>query len=115
MAWLTIAGITVDAFEDGMSQRPMERGGELVRAHAGNLRNSIRWEKRGWDFSTGFMSEAEVTTLRAAVALGAFVTVSGDFVGGASILCEVQINEAPYIANGIASFWRILDIGVTEV
>lgn len=112
--FLTIAGIVIGVDADGARERPRERGGEKVRAFAGNLRSSIRWEKRGWDVTTWIMTQAEVTTLRAAVLLGTYVTCAGDALG-ASILCDVEIQDAAYEIEGETGFWRVLNISITEV
>jgi hypothetical protein len=90
MAFLTVAGITLEVQLAGAARLENIYVGSKSRAFAGNLRSSIRAEKRAWQFTTPPMATADVATLRTAIANGAFVTVGGTLIG-ADTLCTVVI------------------------
>ena len=94
--FLVIAGQTVPVAE-GQAVRRVERAGVSDRAwNDGTLVTDYLWEKDAWQVTTGFLTDAEAATLRAAVALGAHVTCSGNALGG-SVLCQVEIGDGAYI------------------
>jgi hypothetical protein len=103
MAFLTIGGTTYQVLDDGASENPLAHViGHEDRAFAGNLRSTVRGEKREWgpfrllDSGGDFMTEAEYQTLRSATAAGVFLTCSGDALNGASVSCRVRITAAAY-------------------
>lgn len=88
MAGITIAGVALDLQEGGESD-PISIG-EQSRAYAGNLRSSVRGEKRAFSGVTSPTLEATWDSLRAAVAQGAQVTVSGAILSGDSYTASVR-------------------------
>jgi hypothetical protein len=95
MPFLIVAGITVPVMEGAASERPEESAVD-VRAVTGALRTAVVWEKRSWSATTGLLTNAEAAALKAAVAMGAHVTCSGDMLGG-SMTCRVHVTEGAYI------------------
>lgn len=97
MAFLVVAGITVKVAR-GQATETIERIGSSSRAYAGNLRSTVRAEKRAWKVTTTPMTAADCATLKAAVTLAAQVSCSGDMIG-TTLTCEVEISDGPYIAG----------------
>jgi hypothetical protein len=95
VSFLTVASIPVPVMEGQASER-LEDSGADVRAVTGALRTAIAWEKRSWQVTTGLLTNAEATALKAAVALGVHVTCSGTLLGG-TVTCRVQVTEGAYI------------------
>ena len=114
MPFLVIAGITVEVMSDGAAEDEPEIGGEDVYAMAGNIRTIESWSKRKWNFTTGYMTQAQYNTLRAAVAGGAHVNCSGDALGG-TVLCRVRIRGAAYHDLGGLDFARSTTLNLYEV
>jgi hypothetical protein len=116
-AFLAIAGITVHVAR-GQASESIERIGSSSRAYAGNLRSRVRAEKRTWKVTTTPMLSADATTLRAAVALAAQVSCSGNALGG-TVTCEVEVSDSPYVATGTTAdtfnFRRPLALTLREV
>ena len=114
---LVIASIVVPVSATGNVSHAKEQLGSSSRAYAGNLRSTIRAEKRVWGITTGWMLAADVATLVAAVALGAQVSCSGDVIG-ATVTCEVTVGDSPYISafggDGLG-FMRQLTLTLREV
>jgi hypothetical protein len=77
MPFLVVAGITVPVAEGGASKLPPERVGSSGRAYAGNLRSTVRAEKRGWQARTGLLTNDEAAAIEAAVGLAAQVPCGG--------------------------------------
>lgn len=96
MPFLTIAGITVPVSTGGARETEPEQIGTDSRAFAGNLRTTVRAEKRAWEITTNHMTSTAFGTLRTAVANGAQVTVGGDAIGG-TVTCRVRITGATYV------------------
>lgn len=96
MAYLNIAGIsTIPVVKgEGVGEEP-ERGGADVRAFAGNLRSTVRWEKRQWTVTTVALSAAAAAALRAAI-VARPVNVSGDITAGATVPCIVTETGGPF-------------------
>lgn len=114
MSALVIAGIVVPAAQGWKARK--ELGEDAMRANAGSLSSDVRWEKRGWAGPTDLMTQAEVTTLRAATALAAQVACSGNLLG-ATVTCEVTITEAGYVtlqSGGVAVVYRTLALTLVE-
>lgn len=101
MAFLTIAGNTVVIQTAGATEEAPERGGEVARAFAGNLRSSLRYRKRAWRFTTNPLTQVAYDSLVAASDTGAPVTCSGDALSGASVSCIVQVSGGGYIQNDL--------------
>lgn len=90
--FMTIAGIPVLCAEETFKENPREQGGSLTRAYAGNLRSTVRWEKRSWQVTTLPYLTADATTLKAAIALGAIVACAGNAFG-ATVNCVVTVGD----------------------
>ncbi len=114
MAFLIIAGITVHVHSTGASKKAIERIGVSTRAFAGNLRTTVRVEKRAWQVLTKTMTNSDAVTLEAAVANGAHVVCSGDLLGG-NITCEVTVDGSVYMPKAGATFRRQLTLSLREV
>lgn len=84
----------------------LEPIGEQGRTFDGGLYSQVRAEKRRWTGTTSFLSAAQVTTLRNAIALDAVVSVTDTLRGitiSAMVRAEVQV--------GIGALWvATLDI-----
>lgn len=114
--FLSVAGITVHTART-QAVETIDRIGSSSRAYAGNLRSTVRAEKRTWKITTTPMLTADSTTLRAAVALAAQVTCSGNMLGG-SVTCEVEVVDGQYIASNPSDglfFRRALVLTLREV
>lgn len=114
MAFLIIAGVTVDVVTTGGHEGPPIEIGRSRRAFAGNLRSSIRSIKRVWTFLTRDMTDAEIVTLRTAAPYGSFVTCSGDALP-ASATYEVTYKGGPFVETGNPYYKRQQEIQVQEV
>lgn len=116
MAFLSVAGVTVHVARNQATET-VERIGSSSRAYAGNLRSTVRAEKRTWKVTTTPMTAAACATLRAAIALAVQVTCTGDMLP-ASVTCEVEITDAPYVAGNPVDglhFRRALVLTLREV
>lgn len=96
MAFLIVAGITVLVAPTGAVKKSPERIGTSTRAFAGNLRTTVRAEKRSWQFTTKWIIDADAAALETAVANGAHVACSGTALN-ASVNCEVTLQDANYV------------------
>lgn len=116
MAFLTIAGITVEVQTSGAAEQEGDAVGERVRAFSGRMRSTVRAVKRAWQFTTGPLTPAEATTLLAAIALDADVSCGGDALG-ATITCQVRATGRDYIqdARQAGDFSRVLTLQLAEV
>ena len=110
-----MAAITVPCMEGSAVERIIPIG-TTVRAFAGNLRSAVRAEKREWQVGTHYLSNADSATLKAAVALRAQVTCSGDMLGG-SVTCEVEVGDGAYptLANDATGVMRTHVLTLREV
>lgn len=116
MAFLVVAGITVPCIAPGAT-KDIERLGTSTRAFSGNLRSAVRAEKRQWEVLTSMLTQAEATTLEAAVANAAQVACSGDLLGGA-VTCEVTVGKQqypPFQGGDGLGFMRQLPLILREV
>lgn len=115
MAFLVIAGTTIPCMEGSATER-IVRIGSSFRAYAGNLRSTVRAEKREWQVTTHFLSNTASAALKAAVALAAQVTCSGDLLGG-SVTCEVEVGDGSYptLANDATGVMRTHVLTLREV
>jgi hypothetical protein len=114
MAFLIIAGVTVDVVTNGARQLPPIEIGKSRRAFAGNLRSSIRSVKRMWSFTTREMLDAEIATLQAAAPHGAYAACSGDSLP-ASATYEVTYKGGPFVETGNPYYKRTVEIQVAQV
>jgi hypothetical protein len=116
MAMLTIAGQSVPVAR-GAAKDSVEQGGDSMRANAGSLSSDVRWEKRNWAFTSDLMTQAEVTALRALVALAAQVSCAGTLIGASPVTCEVTITDAGYVtlqSGGSVVVYRTLGLTLVE-
>src|SRR5579884_3291645 len=115
MAFLTIAGITIPvAVASGATKKAPETGGADSRAFAGNLRTTVRYEKRNWQFTTTPLLDAAAAAIETACAGGAFVTVAGDAVGGVNVTCRITVGDGGY-TKVHGTFRRVLVLTAREV
>lgn len=99
MAFLVIAGQTIDVLVDEASERTPERIGSVARAFSGGFLTQVRAEKRSWAFTALFATRAAYEALRAAIAMGAIVSCTGDALPAATD-CLVEIGEAKQVEDG---------------
>lgn len=115
MAFLLIDGIEVEVLADGgAAEREPIRIGESTRAFAGNLRSSVRAEKRSFVFPVLPQPPADLASLRAAIALGRHVSIAGDAIV-TPIMGEVRMTEAPYVDDGDDGFLVACTLDIVEV
>ena len=114
MAFLVVGGVTVHVATSGATKKAIERIGSSTRAFAGNLRTTVRAEKRAWQFTTHWLTNTDAAALETAVALGAHVVCSGDALGG-SITCEGTLGDGPYLPKAGATFRRQVVLTLREV
>jgi len=112
--FLTIAGINVEISAASTGERTPVRIGGSSRAIDGTMRNTVRAIFREWSYDTTFLSAAQEALLRAACDGGAFVAVSGSGVGGGTVTCLVDINEAPYHMDGATAVNRTLSLDIRQ-
>ncbi len=103
MAGITIAGTALDCSE-GSEGEPFLIG-EVSRAYAGSLRNSVRSQKRQFSATTVPVPEATWDTIRVALANMTPVTVSGLILSGDSISASVKCSAKP--VPGLPDYWVI--------
>lgn len=99
--FLTIADIDIWVTDENPVENTVEIG-ERARAFAGNLRSTVRAVKRSFGFTTSFLTEDEVDTIKAATELGLTVAVTGSAINGDSINAKVRIEEGTYWRDGTA-------------
>lgn len=117
MPFLSIAGTAVPVTSDGGAENEPLRIGESTRAFAGNLRSTVRAEKRSWSFKTVPLSFAAAATIKSALANAAQVTVSGDFNNNVAVTCEGTVSVAYFPASsGVDAlmYMCVLTITLTE-
>lgn len=113
MAFLTIAGITVRVSVGAAVENDPVRIGAESRAFAGNLRSTVQDEKRQWTFTTALYTQANLDTLRAAIAEDAQVACAGDALG-AAFTCRVRMTQGPFIKVA-GGFRRTATLQISEV
>lgn len=99
MPFLTIGATTVEVLTEGASENEPERGGELARAFSGNLRSTLRYRKRKFQFSTGLITEASYLALVAAVDTGTAHSCSGDALNNVAGNFVVQLSDGIYVRD----------------
>ena len=113
MPFLTIASINIPVANNEATKKAPERIGKSMRMFNGSLRTTVRYEKRGWSVTTKLLPESTAASIETAVANGAFVSCSGDMLGG-SVTCEVTVADSPYEQTG-ATVKRRLTLLLKEV
>jgi hypothetical protein len=117
MSFLTIAGTDILVADGSFKENALEQNGSMSRAYAGNLRSTVRWEKRSWQLNTLPMLSAAAATLKSAVALGVVVACSGTAIGS-TMNCIVTIGEQTAIAahggDGL-NFMLVLSLNIRQV
>jgi hypothetical protein len=117
MAFLTIAGVTVEVLVESSAKRNQyERIGRSARSHAGNLRSTQRATKRSWTWQSEPLTLAEIATLEAAAPDGTFQSCGGEALDNDTIECQVLYGDMPYEENvsGV-SFRQTITITLIEV
>ena len=115
MAFLTIAGTTVEVSTKSTGERAPIYIGDKARAFDGTLRNTYRATKRQWTFQTPRIPAATATAIRTSIANGTIVAVSGDAMGGVSVNCVVTISGSPYQRLVVGTPYRVLVLDLEEV
>lgn len=110
-----MAGLVLKAVSRGATREESEAIGEATRAFAGNLRSSVRAEKRRWTVQVYVPTEAEFATLLAATANRAFVTCTGTLLQNASITCMVTVGRTDFHKKTITSLWCTTSLAIVEV
>lgn len=113
MPFLVIADIEVPVSTSGASKLSPERIGSSARAFDGSLRTTVRAEKRGWRFRTPTRPNGFWTALEAAVQNGAYVSCSGDALGG-TVTCEVTVGDSDLVPVP-GGYRRSLSLTLREV
>ena len=113
MAFLTLAGITIDVSTDGASQLEGDVVGEKARMFDGTLRSTVRATKRAWRITSPVLTQVQESAIRTAIANHATVTLSGDIVGGANVSVKVTPTESAFVPDGL-SFRRALSLLIEE-
>ena len=117
MAFLVVGGLTIPVSTDGAQTKSPERGGSESRAWGGNLRSTTRWTKRGWQFTSTLLLEADAAAIEALVAPGDYLDCTGDALGGATVSCLVTVGDAPImrVAAAAGTFRRRVVLTLREV
>jgi hypothetical protein len=93
--FLTIAGIIVPVAEGSFKENAPVRGGQEGYSYNGVLRNTTRWSKRSWSFTTGVILQSDGIALKNAVANGIAVPIGG--AAGLPTPCRVYVDEGSVI------------------
>lgn len=116
MSFLSITGFgALEVDSGGANEGEPEEGGEDVRAFAGNLRSVVSWTRRQWEFTTGWLTQADYNSLKAVCANGAQIVCSGDALDNAGITCRVRVHGGPYIDLAGTGFSRQARLTIFEV
>lgn len=97
MAFLTIGAVTVSISSSNARLSAMEQIGVSRRSFSGGLLSSVKAEKRVWDVETIPLDAATITTLKAAFALYAIVSVTGDLTQGVATDCRIRVTSETYV------------------
>lgn len=99
-----------------MRRLAKEQIGAASRAWAGNMRSTIRTEKRAWEVTTKLLAEATAAGIETLVEKNKFVSCSGDALGG-TITCMVTVGESEleYVRAEATRYRRRLVLTVREV
>jgi len=80
----------------GITETDPEIIGDETRSDSGQLRSSIRSEKRHWVVTLLEMTESELATVRQRFQYGNHVMVSGSAFNGASIAVRGRLSDMGY-------------------
>lgn len=100
MAFFTIAGISPSTTD--FSEEEAISIGDETRSDSGQLRAAITTEKRRFRVKLLEVALSTFDTLRAAIDLGAQVTMTGDCIGGSSITVRAKMSGAEYQKDGLS-------------
>jgi hypothetical protein len=115
LSFVVVAGIPIPVAVGGAQKKAPEKSGSDSRAFAGDLRSTTRWTKRGWQFTSKLLLEADAAAVETAIAAG-FMICSGDALGG-SVTCLVTAGDAPItkVSSHAGGFRRALVLTLREV
>lgn len=110
MAELTLDSIDLELAQDAEGDPVLI--GEQSRAYAGNLRSSIRGQKRVWSAMTGYLDTTDKEALLAAVYGETHITGSGDLLGGS---LTVSVKATAQKVAGISPVLWSVALAIQEV
>jgi hypothetical protein len=113
MPFMTIGATTIEVLTDGANEVEPYLVGQLDRAFDGTMLSSIRVGKRAWEFRTLPMIETDAAAFEALAFTYAAISVSGDFVGGATVSCYASHGGSEFIPEGL-SHRRIVSFRLDE-
>jgi hypothetical protein len=105
MPALTLNSVDTDNVGAASEATPINIG-EQSRAYAGNLRNSIRGQKRAWTVQISHIETADKETILAAIADEAPIVASGDILGG-SFTVSVKDNGSQMVPGIVPILWDL--------
>lgn len=107
-----VGGVTVGLAFAPAEETPEEIG-DRARAFDGTLRSAIRTFKRSWTQQTKPLSQADATTLLAALRGALPVVCSGDTLGGA-VNCHPIVNSVSKIPIGGGAYRVVISYTLKE-
>lgn len=110
--FLTIAGTDYEVIDESAEEQEGRYIGAVTQMFDGSAVSSIRARKRDWQLPLLPMDNTALATLRSAIALGAIVSCTGDFLPG-TVSCTVKITRATFIHQG-AGFERGVTVLLSE-
>lgn len=115
-AALTIAGVDYAVLQDGAEEAPPRQTGTVDAMFSSRLRSTVRAENRVWRFALAPLDSASYETLRANIAGGTEVQVTGELLEGVTYTCIVDIRGARFIPTEMGlSHERLVSLDVREV
>jgi len=118
MAFIQFGSVVTPILTEAASQPESDRGGGVVRAFAGNLRSSLTWSKRKWQFTTAKLTFAEEAILLTAIGSpdgGNVVACLGNFNNAVSVDCLVLVTGREYFKISSTAIKRRLTLTLQEV
>lgn len=115
MAFLTIAGVTVNVHSDSASLEEPIQIGTPRRSFSGMLLSSVKAEKRVWNVETIPLLDATASTLLTAISLYQTVSVTGDMTQNVATNCRVRSLGERFVRDGLDSSRRVLRLEISEV
>lgn len=91
--YMSLDGITIPVNKDSGAQPESEFFGSEEYADDGTLRSSVRLERRKWEVTTIPISQAAMTALEAAVALGRYIPLVGTSANGGPVNVSARITN----------------------
>jgi hypothetical protein len=107
MAFLIVGGVTVPVSSGQATQRAPERAGTSMRMFDGSLRSTVRHEKASWSVVTTLLTLTDRNALAAVIVNGAFVSCSGDLLGGVTVECEGTLGDMTPVQTALGIRWRV--------